>query len=84
MSITESIIERISSGQVMITENVGSRAVAKQMASDLRKWWESDAKPGGADSEAVSDYGRTEVQGWSDSTPASQTVDWRVILISVD
>jgi hypothetical protein len=84
MSLTQSIIDRIKSGETMIVQNVGPRSVAKQMASDLRRWWRNDAKPGVADSEAVSDYGRTEIQGWSYESNPGQTVDWRVILISVD
>ena len=83
MSITESIIQRIKAGETMIIENVGPRSVAKKMAADLRIWWERGENREGADSEAVSDNGRTEVQGWSDSTAVAQ-VDWRVILLSVD
>lgn len=84
MSLTENIVSRIESGETTITINVGTRDVARKMAADLRRWWEREKSPDGADSEAVSDNGRTEVQGWSDWTQSPQTVDWRVILLTVD
>ena len=83
-SMTQGLIDRIEAGETAITQQVGPRHVAKQIAAGLRRWWETDRAPDGADSEAVTDYGRTEVQGWSAATPDAQTVDWRVILLTVD
>lgn len=76
------IIERLKSGETQITMHVGPRHVAADYLSDIRRWWHQESGATGADSEAIHDDGRTEMQGWSDATPDIHSVDWRVVMLT--
>lgn len=81
-NISNHIVDLLKSGETQITIHVGPRHVAAGYVSDIRRWWHQESGVSGADSEAVHDYGRTEMQGWSDSTPDIHSVDWRVIMLA--